>query len=239
MKRDIAAGVCKRLLSFLDQYNIPYLFSGGSLLGIIREGDLIVDDTDIDLCTYVPYIPIIYSMKKQLLENELIITREIKGDKLLKSIKKGKNGKVYDVMAEKAKVRYLWRLSFNGTNENEGIDDDRDTLRWIDIYGMHWFPLLKQVEWRGIQVNLPIDPETVLTLVYHEWKTPVHRKNFVRPLSAEPIHFCTTLYCSTYGIENRNSQYLYLNNKEIENFTTIKDFCKHFSFMKELVKDSL
>ena len=97
MKRDIAAGVCKRLLSFLDQYNIPYLFSGGSLLGIIREGDLIVDDTDIDLCTYVPYIPIIYSMKKQLLENELIITREIKGDKLLKSIKKGKNGKVYDV----------------------------------------------------------------------------------------------------------------------------------------------
>lgn len=239
MKKEISIKVLERLISFLNDFKIPFYISGGTLLGYIRDGDIINGDTDIDLCTYVPYITIIYQLKSKLSDYQLEISREIKGDKLLKSKKQILGNQVYNTNIRYPNtVKYLWRISFNGTNEGESKDDDIDEFRWIDVYGKQWFPLVKSVPFHGFFINIPKDSESYLDFVYQDWKTPISRKIFKRPLSAQPIFVCTALYFSKYGIKNRDNKYLYIDEKVCENFIKINHFFI-FRFVKNIVMPTL
>ena len=240
MKKKIAIDVLSRLVKFLNDYKIPFHLSGGTLMGCIRENDIIDGDTDLDLCSYVPYIPIIYSLKDKLKEYDLYLSREQKGDNLLKSWKKKHCETVYGVKVNYPnQTKYLWRLSFNGTNKDEGIDDHPEEFRWIDIYGQHWFPMTNKVMFNNIEVNIPMNSDKYLDIVYGNWKKPVHRKVFKRPMSAEPIYECTTLYFSKYGVNNRDNTFKYLDEKECEDFVDIKEFTNKYDFIGLCVKPTL
>lgn len=244
MKKEISLIVFKRLLKFFDDYNIPYHFSSGTLLGIIRDGDFIEQDTDIDICTYTPYIPIIYSLKEKLLNDyQLYFSRYQKGDKLLRVKKNYKVKKVYNVeVSNPNKIRYLWRLSINGTNKYEGHEGDEnniDIFKWIDIYGKHWFPLLKEVKFKDLNIFIPINSDNYLTEVYGNWKIPIKKKNFKRPNNALPIYYCTTMYHSKYGKDNNNNDYLYIDEFNCDNFLKINDFLNKYNFLKKLMEKTL
>lgn len=237
MKKNISINVLKRLISFLEKYKIPFHFACGTLLGYFRDGDLIENDTDIDLNTYTPYISIIWQLRDKLKDFNLSISRWCKGDKLLKSCKRWKVPSVYGVKTKHTnETKYLWRLSFNGTNKGEGIEDNKSTYRWIDIYGSQWFPLLKSVSYKNMNIFIPFECEKYINLIYPNWKTPIQRSNFIRPMSAQPIYEVTTLYDSEYGKKYRDTKYKYIDIKECENFTTIKEFIQKYPFLKDIVK---
>ena len=244
MKKDIAVLVFKRLIKFLNFYKIPFHFSGGTLLGLIRNGDLIEWDTDIDICTYTPYIPIIYSLKEKLLdEYQLYFSRYQKGDKLLRVKKNYGAKKVYNIKVPNSrKIRYLWRLSINGKNKyegHEGDDNNIETFKWIDIYGEHWFPLLKEVKFKDYNIFIPINSENYLKEIYGDWKNPIKKKNFIRPMEAMPIYECTIMYHSKYGKDNNNKDYQYIDEFNCDDFLKIDDFLNKYNFLKFLMKDTL
>ena len=71
------------------------------------------------------------SLKEKLLkDHQLYFSRYQKGDKLLK-VKKNYGAKnVYGVnVNDPKKSRYLWRLSFNGTNKFEGGEGDENNIK--------------------------------------------------------------------------------------------------------------
>jgi len=240
MKKNISIDVLSRLIKFLDTLNIPFHFACGTLLGYVRDKDIIDGDTDIDLFSYAPYIAIIFQNRDKLKEYNLNISRQQKGAKLLKSNKKNNNKTVYNTKIRHAgKVKYIWRLSFNGTNKGEGMNDDPQCFRWIDIYGGHWFPLLKQVEYKNFIVYIPENSNKYLDFTYQEWLKPVHRSKFIRPKSAEPIFQATTLFFSEYGIKYRNNKYEYIDEKVCEDYTTIEEFIQNFPFINDIVKPTL
>jgi len=247
MKKEIIIKVFKRLIKFLDYYNIPYHISCGTLLGYIRDNDLIEWDTDIDIHTYVPYIPIIYSLKEKLLNDyQLYFSRFQKGDKILRVKKNYGVKKVYGLnVPDYNKDRYLWRLSINGTNKYEGHEGHESeennikTFRWIDIYGKHWFPLLKKVNFKNIDIFIPSNSEKYLEEYYGNWKLPIKKKNFVRPYSAQPIYACTIMYNSKYAKENIDPQYFYIDEFSCNDFVNVDNFINKYKFLKILMKDTL
>tara|TARA_B100001059_G_scaffold109603_1_gene109671 strand:+ start:6970 stop:7722 length:753 start_codon:yes stop_codon:yes gene_type:complete len=244
MKKDIAISVFKRLIDFLNNYNIPYHLTSGTLLGLVRNADLIECDTDIDICTYIPYIPIIYSLKEQLLnEYQLYFSRYQKGDKLLRVKKNYGAREVYKIQVPNPyRIRYSWRLSINGTNKYEGHEGDENnikTFRWIDIFGSHWFPLLKEITFKDYNMFIPINSNEYLKTVYINWENPIKRSNFVRPMEALPIYMYTIMYHSKYGKENNNKDYLYIDEFNCNDFLKIEDFFNKYSFLKILMKETL
>ena len=225
----------------LKDYEIPYHLSAGTLLGIIREGDLLPWDTDIDLSVYTPFIPIIYSLKEILLKKyNIYISRFQKGDKLLRVKKNYKAKKIYNVVDNYYdKPRYLWRLSFNGTNKNEGHEDEPNTFRWIDIYGSHWFPKVKNKTFKDIQVYLPINSDKYLNEIYGNWRKPVVRKDFVRPPEGQPIYYCTIMSKSQYAKNNKDDRYIYIDEFICDNFLTIGDFINKYKFLQNFLKNTI
>ncbi len=240
MKKEVSINFLKRFISFLIDYNIPYHISSGTLLGYIREGDLLEWDTDIDICTYVPFIPIIYELKEVLLDKyQITITRFQKGDKLLKVNKNYGAKKVYNLKVNNwNKVRYLWRLSFNGTNLGEKDTDEPKTFKWIDIYGKHWFPMIKEVPFKDFTIFIPIESEKYLTTVYGDWKNPIKRDKYVRNFNAQPIYYCTFLFFSEYGKKFRNKQYFYINEFECQDIQTIKEFIEKYPKISDLISQT-
>ena len=240
MKKEDAINVLTRLISFLNHYKIPFHFSCGTLLGYFREDDLIKNDTDIDLNTYTPYITIIWELKDKLKDFGLYISRKQKGSKLLKSVKSWNARNVYGVKTKHAnKEKYQWRLSFNGTNEGEKKEDNKTTYRWIDIYGTQWFPLIKPVSYKNINVFVPFECEKYLNFVYPNWRTPIERKKYIRPECAQMIYVSTTLFDSEYGKKFHDPKYKYIDIKECENFTTIQEFIQKYPFLKDIVNPTL
>ena len=190
--------------------------------------------------TYTPYITIIWELKDKLKDFGLYISRNQKGSKLLKSVKRWNARNVYGVKTKHAnEIKYQWRLSFNGTNPGEGSEDDRPTYKWIDIYGCQWFPLIKSVPYKNINIFIPLNCEKYLNFVYPNWRTPIERTKFIRPMCGQTIYVSTTLFDSEYGKEHHDPKYKYIDIKECENFTTIEEFIQKYSFLKDIVKPTL
>jgi len=249
MEKEVAKSVCLRLIRFLEEHQMPYMCIAGTLLGLVRNGDIIAHDTDIDLATYMPFVPLIYSLQERLMERELYICRLQKGPKLLRSRRKIRHGSAYGKKLA-YDVIYMWRISISGTRDfewdtnsrrppsNLNIQPASDTgaLRYVDVYGFSWLPLLTPLRWGSDQVIIPKNPGEFLHTVYGgDWETPVKRKEFTRPASAEPALVSSVMYSSDYGSQFHDPLYPYIRPEETEDLTTIEDFFCRFPFLQELV----
>ncbi len=248
MEPDVAKDVCLRIIHFLEQYEMPYTCIGGSLLGLVRDGDLIPHDTDIDLATYMPFVPLIYKLERQLLDHELYICRLQKGPKLLRSRRKIRHKSAYGIKVG-YDVIYIWRISISGTRDFEWDVNTRTPpfnlsypapktgyLKYVDVYGYSWLPKLAPLRWGTDQVNIPLNPHEFLRTVYGDWENPVSRENYSRSASAEPGLISSLMNQSAYGNQFSDVRYPYIPPEETENITTIEEFLAKFPFIENIVR---
>jgi hypothetical protein len=251
MEKEVAKSVCLRLIRFLEEHQMPYMCIAGSLLGLVRGGDIIAQDTDIDLATYMPFVPLIYRRQEKLIERELYICRLQKGPKLLRTRRKIRHESAYGKKLT-YDVIYMWRISISGTrdfewdantirppsNFNTQPAPDTGALRYVDVYGFSWLPLLTPLRWGSDQVIIPENPGEFLHTVYGDWETPVKREEFSRPASAEPALVSSVMYSSDYGVQFHDPLYPYIKPEDTEDLTTIEDFLSKFQFLQNLMPNA-
>lgn len=149
----------KNLIDFknvLDSYNVLFVFIFGALLGLMREGDLISYDSDVDVACF----------------NEFVRRDHWK----MKQIKEELRSKGFRVIDND--VCYLHNDFFIRDGEKieiwwfDKIDDEwifGDTVR----YPASYFDKLEDIDFIGTKFKTPSNPKEFIRLTYGDkWKTP-------------------------------------------------------------------
>ena len=145
----------KKTAIVLEKYNKPWIIAYGTLLGIMREGNPLEGDDDIDLIIY----------KKD--SNELLqLFDELDEFKVDKSYEKYKN----------FRRRWYNDIPIDIYLTEEYNKDGYDACDKWERIPFNMLPP-KQISWNGVTLNIPEDYEKFLSGVYGDWKTPKHGKN--------------------------------------------------------------
>lgn len=157
-KRKVASELGKLLKWLNEDFGVPAFISSGTLLGIVRDGQFIAHDDDVDIC----YISNESSEEKILEERERIIT-------FLQSKK---------CNLKPSGIAHLWCSTPGGQNLDiftgfleEGFCSMNPISR-KEILKEDVFPLHK-VEHDGVALFLPSNPERLLEVNYGAgWRKP-------------------------------------------------------------------
>mgnify|MGYP006135500695 FL=1 len=130
----------------LNDNNVTFWIDQGTLLGAIREGNFIKHDTDIDISIYK--------------EEE---------DKLHKLLNNKGLLKKYGLTLIRIGGWCNSLKLINHTSNKDSLNE----YDYIDIYVLNYIPLLETIYFKGIDYNVPKDPELYLSLVYgKDWNIP-------------------------------------------------------------------
>jgi len=161
---NIKIAATENILAFkeiLDSLEIPFWLDGGTLLGAYRDKDFCVDDEDdVDLCTWI----------------------EFKTDE----IKELAFAKGFELFHE-------WETQMAFTREGSKIDLFFNMVKGDDAYTflykgdekvpvvipLKFYSDLSPIEFKGETFLRPTLIEEYLTLKYGDWKTPVHRSQYL------------------------------------------------------------
>lgn len=158
------------LQKFFEKQNVMFFFDMGTLLGIIREGRLLRHDLDIDTAVFTTDSEKIAAIKKGLLEigceHKFRYTVEDVGvcedSYILNNIKFDIN---YYSEAEGKSICYLAYLE--PEKEYQAGELSTVALSCDKING------IKTVDFDGVQINIPEQPEKYLAQRYGEnWRVP-------------------------------------------------------------------
>jgi phosphorylcholine metabolism protein LicD len=164
--RELARTIIKTLSISAREHSVPLVVDFGTLLGIVRDNDVIEWDDDVDFS-----VPIYkYNLFINWLDNELeklSLPVELKIQKYTT-----KEGVVNSVL-----------LSFESKEVNSFLTSislrQNDDLHSIHLpSGGMWYAPKKHFErfeikkWNGVDLMLPSQYEEYLTFVYGEWKKP-------------------------------------------------------------------
>jgi phosphorylcholine metabolism protein LicD len=156
-----------RLMDLLERNGIKHWLEDGALLGIIRDGDLIPWDHDIDLAIPGDQAEKVARLGRRLLPRDLMIPKRTTHRWLPDSIR---SLEVHNPLEMVRRVNFhidvLAKYRFD------------DHYRWIDSKALkhlepRFFDSLSSVEWRGRQMPIPSDPEEYLEWRYPNWRVPV------------------------------------------------------------------
>jgi len=173
MDKQKAIANLKDSIECLNKNNLGYFIIDGTLLGAIREGDFIAHDTDIDIGVF---------MEQWTLEtlSDIFLDMLKKGFILYHSF--GIFGKHFELAwyRDGIKVDFFFyykvgdKIRFNAfLNGGRTLPDDILTYEYDAIN----FDNIIQMDFNGIEVNVPLLPEQILIQKYGEdWKTP--KKNW-------------------------------------------------------------
>lgn len=146
------------LKSILDNNNVLFLLSFGTLLGAVREHDFISHDEDIDLILFKKDLPKFLSLLFVLRENGFEIVRyESRG--FLSIMRKGEYIDIYffDDYPEDSSLSYCCR----------------------DMYSKKLLEDTAEIEFQGAMFQAPRDYEQYLEFNYgSNWKTPIPYVSF-------------------------------------------------------------
>lgn len=158
-------------VTILERNNIPYWLDAGTLLGIIRDNELIPWDYDIDLSVSSTTIKRILSLKKQFLPKYRLINRLDYSERLpdiyrsckvklilgkLSLLKKKQELHLDIFFKYKVDSHYYWIDSSITKRVDSRFHDSLDTITW-----------------NGRQYSIPAHVEDYLTQRYGEdWRTP-------------------------------------------------------------------
>jgi hypothetical protein len=154
-------------LDVLERHDIPYWLEDGTLLGIVRDGDLIPWDHDADLSIPGEYAERVATLRLGWLPRYVLATKRTAHRWLPGGISSLEVHRPIDLL--------------------RGVNFHIDLLakyrvgeryRWIDSKALkhcesHWYEHRETIEWRGRRVSIPADPEEYLELRYPGWRTPV------------------------------------------------------------------
>jgi len=151
--------MAENLLDFkevLDKYNIPFVFIFGTLLGVVRKGDFIDCDTDVDVACFNEFTRKDHCKMRDVKE-ELFI----KGFDVVDSNLCPLHNDYFIRGGEKIEIWWF-----------DKIDDEwifGDTLRYNKIF----FDFTEEIDFLGTKFLIPNSPEKFLELTYgKDWRTP-------------------------------------------------------------------
>jgi phosphorylcholine metabolism protein LicD len=159
----------KMLLATIDILNdngIKYWLEAGTLLGVIRDGDLIPWDYDAD-------IGIPEDMSAKLLElHAKFLPRYLIRKKTINNLWLPGSTRVFKVKTVWEKIR---KINFH--LDIFCVYPVEDKYRWVDSNTLKhvdrkFFDKLKTIKWEGRDISVPNHVEEYLTVRYGDWKTP-------------------------------------------------------------------
>ena len=167
--RNYHARMKKMLLDTIDILNdngIKYWLEAGTLLGVIRDGDLIPWDYDADIGIPEDMSDKIIELRAKFLPQYIIRKKMVKTHWL------PGNTRVLKIKTIWEKIR---KINFHLDIFCVYCVDDK--YRWVDTNTLKhvdrkFYDKLKTIKWEGRDVFIPNHVEEYLTLRYGEWKIP-------------------------------------------------------------------
>lgn len=166
----------------LDENNIPYYLEGGTLLGLVRDKELLPWDHDVDLAAPVEYAPAIVKLKFRLL---------LRGYKL--SVRKSTQSfgpiKVgdYSVIKIKPIAGYFIRWFVPRYSSFIVLDLFLKTSDELHTYWQaqgkvmrvsnHYYKSFEEIEYAGHTLKAPSHYGDFLTEKYGDWSIPIKNWN--------------------------------------------------------------
>lgn len=171
------------VIDFLEKERINYHLEGGTLLGIVRDGDLLPWDHDIDLSIPLKDAELFVQNKIKLLFKGYRVTK----GKIHKDIGGFKKGE-YRIF----KVKKFWPSIFKGVfpilNKHMIVADifvkadDATHTYWqamekIMCVNKIYYSAFETVDYMDRQLRIPYKYKEYLTEKYGDWSTPVKNWN--------------------------------------------------------------
>lgn len=170
----------KEFKTVLDGLNIPFCLFLGTALGAYRDGTYCPgDENDMDLAIDIKYFDKLRDIKKAV-SDQAIFTHNhdfINKDGIAPEIsfvkrhsnEVGHYSKVDLFFISELDGKKCWRFYLN--------DNSEDTI--TKFFNKKHFETFSKITFFGVEYNIPAHIEEYLTANYGDWKTPIHRDNWL------------------------------------------------------------
>jgi len=160
-----------KTIDILNENGFKYWLEAGTLLGIMRDGDLIPWDYDADLGIPADTADDIMKLRLKLLPNYLIKRRRVHTSWLPGDMR------VIKVKTPWEKIRQV-----NFHVDLFCVYPVDNKYRWVDSSALKhvdrkYYDTLSTIEWEGRTINIPNHAEEYLSLRYGNWQIPEQNYN--------------------------------------------------------------
>ncbi len=164
-------GMLLKTIDILNEKKFKYWLEAGTLLGIIRDGDLIPWDYDADIGIPAESADDIMKLRLQFLPKYLIKRRYIRSAWI------PGNMRVIKVKTPWEKIKQI-----NFHVDLFCVYPVQDKYRWIDTAALKhvdrkYYDTLDTIEWEGRKIYIPNHVEEYLSLRYGNWEVPAQNYN--------------------------------------------------------------
>jgi len=145
----------------LDSLGVPFWLDGGTLLGAYRDKDFCKDDEDdVDLCSWIEFKS--DKIKEEALKRGFEVEHEWATQYAFK-----KNGSKIDLFFNMIKDDNAYTFLY--------FYEERIPV----VIPLHFYKELEPIQFKDREFLRPKDIEDYLTLKYGDWKTPLHRSEYL------------------------------------------------------------
>ena len=160
-----------KTIDILNEKGFKYWLEAGTLLGILRDGDLIPWDYDADLGIPAESADEIMKLRFEFFPNYLIKRRRIQTPWLPGDMR------VIKVKTPWEKIRQI-----NFHIDLFCVYPVKDKYRWVDSNALKhvdrkYYDTLSTIQWEGRTINIPNYVEEYLSLRYGNWQVPERNYN--------------------------------------------------------------
>jgi hypothetical protein len=160
-----------KTIDILNKNGFKYWLEAGTLLGIMRDGDLIQWDYDADLGIPADTADEIMKLRLDFLPNYLIKRRRVQTPWLPGDMR------VIKVKTPWEKIRQI-----NFHVDLFCVYPVKNKYRWVDSDALKhvdrkYYDTLSTIEWEGRTINIPNHAEEYLSLRYGNWQIPKQNYN--------------------------------------------------------------
>jgi len=160
--------ILKLAIKILNLFHLKWWVTAGTLLGVVREKDFIVSDSDIDLGIPAQYLILWDYLIKAFKEEGFTLEHEWQTKEQKISLAFKKDGEKIDIFFFFDKGRYSYHYVF-GASKKHGWEKP-DIV--ANVFAKKLFGKLKEVAFKDISVFVPSDPLLYLKTRYGDnWNT--------------------------------------------------------------------
>lgn len=160
MNKEKAKIILKEVVDVLRGYQIPIWLSWGSLLGAIRENDIIVDDDDLDIATTINNLPsdLMNTLKKEFSKKGYAFYRwQVQPMTRPRQMVLDKDGVHVDFCG--------W--FYNAKTDEYYTPSANRAVSYV--FPSHMLKNMKKVTFLDIEFDVPTPPELFLAYMYNRW----------------------------------------------------------------------